>query len=515
MDTVGTDIGSPSLADYGARLRRRWWIVALGVIVGLAAGLAYYLAQPPQYTSQTSVLVLPIPDPDGAGQGQRGRELNLDTEAQIVQSAKVAEAAQSSLGNTLSPSELLRRVAVTVPPNSQVLTIAFTDRTPESAQAGARAFAENYLEERRSEAETEVADQVEALTDQLGSLQAQLNAAADSTAVLPPDSPSGVLAGAQRAILIDQITSLTSRLSPLRALAVTPGTVITEATMPGGPVAPVLSLDLGAGAMLGLLLGLLAAVVADRADHRVRRPQDVARYADLPLLADLGPRRGSERLTTAAAFDLVRSNAVGDGSMTRLVQVQDVGTPVAADTCALELARSVARNRGRAILVVGHPGSGLPETLGLPGARGLADVLRGQVHLTDVLVEDADATGLQVLLPGRDPESVPALLQSPRLSDLLSELRTSAPCVVVETEAADRSAAARVVAARSDTVLMSATAGVTDGARLAGSALTVTRAGVPVAGVVLGQPSGGVRGGARTAGATQAPADRAVNPSPR
>ena len=126
---------------------------SFSILVGLTAGYLWNTTRVPEYTSTAAVLVLPTGANTTATAGGRSNaEINLDTESELVQSAKVAEAARLLLKTEESALVLRDRVTVAVPPNSQVLEITYVDNNAESTQAGAQAFAQAYLDNRASEA---------------------------------------------------------------------------------------------------------------------------------------------------------------------------------------------------------------------------------------------------------------------------------------------------------------------------------------------------------------------------
>jgi len=489
MDRLSTDVGTDSLTDYGAGLRRRWKVVLLGMLLGLAAGCALLALQSKHFTSTTSVLVQPAGTGSASlANGRTEGEINLDTESQLVSSAQVAEDARTLLRTEDSVFTLLDRVQVTVPPNSQVLSIAYTADTAKGAQEGSHAFAQAYLTSRATAAKAQVDLTVAGLQTQLKAAQKQLKTITDRLAGLVDGVPDQVYAEAQRNVVVSQIQDLTTRLAPLQSTPASPGEIITDAPLPRRPSSPIPALDLGGGLALGLLLGLAAALAVDRRDHRLRRPEDVERHVGVPVLADVPAERRGPGLpgdTQAPLFDRLRNSLVGFDPAVSPVQVCDPGGRGASGLVALQLARSLARVHGEATLVIAHGRSVLPAATGMEGLPGLVEVLRGQVNLSDACFESPSAPGVLVVPPGRDPEALEALLQSPDLSSVLAALRGSASGVVVETLGTGESAAAQAVAAQSAAVVLVAERGRTQGEVVSEAAVAAGRIGSPVAGVVL------------------------------
>lgn len=490
MDRLSTDVGTTELNDYGARLRRRWWVVVLGVLVGLAAGAALLAVQPRQYTSTTLVLVAPSASGGVAIDGSRtAGSINLDTEAQRVTSAQVADAARTLLRTEEPVTTLLEDVAVTVPANTQVLAIAYTGESPKGAQEGSHAFAQAYLSNRQAEQERETEVTLAGLETQLEGAQEQLQDISDEIAALVADSPDRVYAEAQRNILINQVNDLTQRIAPLQSGTINPGQIITDAPLPRSASAPLPELNLGAGLLAGLLLGLVAAALADRADRRLRRPEDVARLVGLPVVADLvHGRRPATSLPEdehAAAADRLRNALAGATGGLRSVQVSDPGERGAASGVALQLARSLVRASSDATLVIASPVSLLPAWAGVDGRPGLVEVLRGEATLSEVRVELPELPGVGLLPPGRDPSQLEALLQSANMRTVLASLHSTAGGVVVETLGAGTSAGAQAVAPEVSSVLLVAERGATDAPTLRAAAEGATSMGATVSGVVL------------------------------
>jgi uncharacterized protein involved in exopolysaccharide biosynthesis len=71
--------------------------------------------------------------------------------------------------------------------------------------------------------------------------------------------------------------------------------LLADATLPATPESPDPVLHGLAGALVGLLLGLLAAVVAEHRDRSVKGPEDLEDILPVPLLATLPEVRGRDR----------------------------------------------------------------------------------------------------------------------------------------------------------------------------------------------------------------------------
>src|SRR5918994_2782924 len=136
--------GAPAMdtAGLAAAVRHRWWVVALLALLGIAAAVGATYTIPATYEATTTLLVTPTGAEDAAATIQGStKEVNLETEAQIVTSAAVAERVRETLGSPRSAAELAGDISVEVPPNTTLLSITAVAESPQAAQKESRTFA--------------------------------------------------------------------------------------------------------------------------------------------------------------------------------------------------------------------------------------------------------------------------------------------------------------------------------------------------------------------------------------
>ena len=103
--------------------------------------------------------------------GRTTGAVNLDTQAQVVQSSAVAQAAAKLMHATDTVPQLLGRVSVAVPANSQVLAISCQASTPDKAASCAQSFAQAYLSYSSATTTASVNSQISALQSRITALQ--------------------------------------------------------------------------------------------------------------------------------------------------------------------------------------------------------------------------------------------------------------------------------------------------------------------------------------------------------
>jgi uncharacterized protein involved in exopolysaccharide biosynthesis len=160
--------------------------------------------------------------------GRTTGAVNLDTQAQVVQSTAVAQAAAKLMHSTDPASQLVNRVSVAVPANSQVLTISCEASTGAKAASCAQSFAQAYLTYASTTTTATAKSQISVLQSRISSLQSASAKLTVEVASLPENS-------SQRAIAEEQLRSDHSQLSLLNSQV----GQLTAAGQPVGRVDPV------------------------------------------------------------------------------------------------------------------------------------------------------------------------------------------------------------------------------------------------------------------------------------
>ncbi|SIO84575.1 Wzz/FepE/Etk N-terminal domain-containing protein [Nocardiopsis sp. JB363] len=509
MDTDVPGSSGPELKEYTALLRRRRRLVCAGVLGGLVLATAGALAVPSTYTSVASVQVHPTEMAEFTGErsGRLTGDVNLDSEAQIVVSDRVTGTAAEELPGSATSEDVRENVDVTVPPNSNILELRYSARTPELARAGAGSLAEAYLEQREV--------QVHALIEgRLEALRAEQQDRYDDLAELTGENQMVAGTDARAEALRQEITDLGNGITPLSALreTVSPGQVITPASLPESPSSPLLALWIVAGTALGLLAGLLAAVVRDRMDPRLRDTEETERIGSLPVLLDLsvpGDRSGrspgllddttptGQRANEFAHLVRARLAETDDGedrsaalaateggepAPGRVIVVTGTTPGRAGTAAAVNLAAALARGGSDTLLVCADPRTEtVHELLGLSEGPGLADVLIDGEDPAELAVHPAHTPRLRVLRHGTAGTVAP--LQG-GAAELVELLRSRAEFVVVATASAGERADVHALAASADLLLPVVELGLSPRSDLTGLVTAGTRFGVTVPGAI-------------------------------
>ncbi len=450
------------LADYLGVLRRRWPTIALGLLLGtLLAGLTMQVV-PKTYTATASVIVLPTIGDTSIENGRTSQPINLDTEAQIVTSYVVASGVADALGAAGDPGDLVRKVSVSVPPNTSVLDISYSASSAEDARNGAQAFAMAYLDNRGAAATAQLEDAVATLRGPIAALNVELREASAKLATLSRNSPEATYLVAQKNLLIQQISALSAELVPLTSGDVEPGRIISDARAPSEPSNPSPSLLLATGLFGGLLLGLVGAAYRERRDHRIRGHRDLATVGLSPLVgrAELTMSSGAPPAMSAPdgdAFQLLRNAlAARVPYQNAVIVVAPASDSESGAFISRNLALTVAHSGVRTLLVsltTTSPEIGMVPRL---APRGLGDVLAFDCALSEALRAVPRVPNLHVLSAGVGtlPSTV---LQDAAAEAVFSQLREMYDVVLIDVPPVTKSADAQTLARNSDGVLLVAT----------------------------------------------------------
>jgi capsular polysaccharide biosynthesis protein len=400
-------------AGYGALVRRRRATIALGTAAGIVGALLFLGFVPPTFAATEDVLVL---GPTGQlGGPALAAQVDLDTEAQLVGSQTIAQAAATPLGED---TEAVRAaVEVTVPTNTTLMRISYRATTPARAQAGASAVAAAYLAHRRQDAEDALAGDRRAAQKVLDDSRQQL------VQILQRrhSGDSSILDPATQHLLHGQVDVAAGQLAALSATVPLGGRIVRPAALPTAAVSPDRVLVLLSGLAGGALLGLAAAVARDRRDPVLADADDVRNRFGLPVLGSLRPgspdlRRLVNLLVTEVDADDAGVRAVlvapldaqGSGVPAELAAalaaagrrttlLRRAGTapehlPAAPgltveDTAAADLPAAVARARLRGDLVVLESG---PDDVGAAPAR-LVEAVLVVVQFSRTTADELDA----------------------------------------------------------------------------------------------------------------------------
>jgi capsular polysaccharide biosynthesis protein/Mrp family chromosome partitioning ATPase len=458
---------SVDLSYYPGVLRRRWRIVLVATCLGALGAIAYLVLGPKTYSASASVYVIPTAaDQMQGGQVANSRTsgtVNMDSQAQLVQSGTVGAIAARRLHSSLSPWELAQQVNVRVPANSAVLQISCNTSSGAAAAACASAFAAAYLQNRSATATNMTNAALHTLQGQIKTLEGQSGKLASKISGLSAGSVGRANAQAQLRSVTSQLHALSSQAARLTAQGAdsSGGSVISSPGPPHNPTSPKKPLVLASGLVAGLVIGLTCAFWWDRRGRRIYGASAIERYLSIPVLLSLYPQQSSLRPSLAPSTstagrefaELARNVASTPGPESHLLIVVGASPGNGASMVAANLAAMIAKAGSETVLVCPDPRSATPRLLELAEGRGLAEVLAGGATISDVARAPDGIPQLRVLTRGMAPAALYETQHDTAL-DLVGQLRAQARYVVVEAQAKGRGADSFALAEFADVAIV-------------------------------------------------------------
>ena len=182
------------------------------------------------------------------------------------------------------------------------------------------------------------------------------------------------------------------------------------------------------GLIAGLGLGIVAAIVLDRADPSVRYPEQVSRELGLPILGAIPHLRAKEPTEVIEALRGIRMSVLHEhGPGPLLVTVTSPEQGDGKSFVSANLAMSFADAGHNTLLVDGDIRRGvLHRRFKLSRQPGLVDFLVGDIG-KDQIVQQTAYPRLALIGCGTRTSRAPEVLGSTAMNDLLTEMRGPSP----------------------------------------------------------------------------------------
>jgi capsular exopolysaccharide synthesis family protein len=420
-----------------AVLRRRKWIVIACILVAGAVAYAISANEQKKYTATGGLLFQTAEFSQQlfgftAATGSQDPTTAQATDVALVSEPIVALDAAKSLGHPFTARRVARETSVAPAGASSIVNVHVSDRSPTKAAMIANAYAQAFVA-------YETAQNVAQVAQAENQMQAQITRV---QAVTPLNS---------------ELPALKQRLSQLEALATlqTGDVQISETALrPQAPSSPHVSREVALGLLAGILIGLLAAFLAERVDRALRDPDEVKALLGLPILGmipsngALGrrsavPLRGDT--PEAEAFRLLRAQ-LRYFNVDREIRSVLVTSAVSGDgksTVAWNLARTAALLAPYSSVLAVDADLRRPriaELAGEPALPGLAELLTQSMSVEDV-IRSVDVSGagppakrvaLNVITGGDLAPNPTELIESQKLREVLEKLDAQHDFVVID-----------------------------------------------------------------------------------
>ncbi|RFA15160.1 chromosome partitioning protein [Subtercola boreus] len=426
--------------DYLRILRKSWVLILALILLGIAAGSLVSILTTPSFQATTKVFI----SVQSGGtvsdltQGSNFTQNQVKSYTDVVVTPAVLQPVIDELKLNTTAAELAKHVSATTSPDTVVVDIGVTDPSPEAAAAIANQVATSFEET-------------------VGALV-----------------PGG-----------------TGSASPVKI------TVLQDALVPLAPVTPNTALNIELGALVGLVVALVAAVLRQTLDTRVRNEHDVEQVAEAPILGGIIYDASTAehplvvhddpRSPRAESFRTLRTNLqflVTPESRRSFVITSSIpGEGKSTSTANLAIVTATAGSRV-VLIDADLRKPRVAQYLGLEGGAGLTDVLVGRAELDEVL-QPWGANGLFVLPAGRVPPNPSELLSSPAMIQLIETLEERFDFVLFDSPPLLPVTDAAILAKHTAGALLVVGASKVHRGQVRGSVAALKNVGSGVAGVII------------------------------
>jgi capsular exopolysaccharide synthesis family protein len=264
--------------------------------------------------------------------------------------------------------------------------------------------------------------------------------------------------------LYDVVINRAAQTELARAMRVSSGRMVDAAIRPRNPVSPRVKLILSFAAIIGLALGVAAAIGVSYLDNKVRGPADMeargitvlgvlpAIDAAMPLLPPYrrDRRRSARRLesqerdlvvhleprsTAAECCRTIRTNITfqAAGEPLRTLAITSAMPKDGKTTVAVSIATTLAQSGRRVLLIdTDMRKPRLHRVFKMPTGPGITSILAGEATVDDV-VHATDIPNVSVMQCGALPPNPSELLHTRRFAEIVEETRKKFDSVIFDT----------------------------------------------------------------------------------
>jgi polysaccharide biosynthesis transport protein len=491
---------------------RKWFPMFIaGVLLAAGAAFAFSALQAKTYEAKATLIVgqaLTSANPDYTG--LLASQQLTSTYASIATTRPLLEAVIERLGLETTTDGLLKRISTETSAGSPLLIIAAQGTDPEQAAAIANALGDALIAEtaalqgRQEDVQASIDADLEATQAQIATTQdrvAELLAIDERTP--EQDTELGTLEGR----LVSLRATYATLLSYASAGATNLLTVVEPAVAPADAISPKTLLNVLVAAVLGLLIAVGVAALAEYLNDAVTSAEDVEASSGLSTLGSIGQMKGVDgradfhelmaqlhpRSSITEGYRTLRTNleftAVNAPVRSLLVTSARAGEGKTVTAANLAIVYAQA---GRRVLLVDadlrkprlHLAFGFANSVGLTSAL-IAD--RGRI----AGIEHASAQpDLSVMSSGQLPPNPAELLSSPRMRAFLEEAQATHDLVILDSPPLQAFSDAAILSSLVDRTLLVVAANRSRRRALKQARGILARAGANVAGVVINRTAG-------------------------
>ena len=223
----------------------------------------------------------------------------------------------------------------------------------------------------------------------------------------------------------------------LQSSTVSETRVIDPATLADKPIKPKRLFIVIVGFILGLIIGVMQALLRAKLDNTVKSIEDIESASTLPVYGVVPTFDPKDKDNSAfkEALRVVRTNIefIQNSDKSKLVTVTSSIPMEGKTTIISEIAKIVARTHKKAIVLdLDMRRARLHEKFDLENSKGMSTLLAGKDTIADV-IQHTDQENLDVITAGPTPPNPSELIMSTKMNKVIEFLLTKYDYVFLDT----------------------------------------------------------------------------------
>jgi polysaccharide biosynthesis transport protein len=446
------------------RLLIQWlWLIVLCTVAAAVTAYVASLYSVPIYQAASTILVDEAQSLNGSGYSDiYAIERKTRTHAEWMQHPQTLDVVAQQLG--VDPAQLrsgITAVNVTTVRDTQLLRVQVEGIWPEVIAAVANTLPQVFVQEviekmqddRYAELESGLQLQVDELNSQIELVEIKINDIGESRTAAEEVELSRLRNElTQKQTTRDSLSNSLEQLRLSKAQSSDMMIVVEQAVAPLNPVRPRALVNTLLAAVVGAMVALGIAFLVEYLDDRIKSPQDLGQFTDVPVLGIVNWIGGKRRkpLPPHEALisflqprhpwtEAIRSLRINlqftkiDSSL-ELLMVTSAMPGDGKTTVASNLAVVMAQAGRRVVMIDGDLRKPrLHLAFGLPRSPGLTETLMAGPNAAPGYLHSTVVPNLTVLTSGESAPNPAELLGSHRMQQVLERLREEADVIIIDS----------------------------------------------------------------------------------